>query len=224
MTVTIPGDALRRALEQARMTQVELAREVHYTEAAVSRWTRGATPLKGASAARVAAVLRARGVELDIAPNHRIFLATPMAALDAAGYQSARTEAAAVHAELERIAGPTYWAAGGVDAADRFEAPDLATIRNLAALGEAEAFVFLQVGDVERPTSCHVELGMALALRKPVTVFAPSEQSLPYMLRGYEATAARDGGRYRFCPATDALRLLEIHGAELLGLPAGVAA
>ncbi len=44
------------------------------------------------------------------------------------------------------------------------------------------------------------------------------------MLHGFESVAARSGGRYRFHPAADALRLLEIHGGELIGLPALVAA
>lgn len=218
MTVTIPGDALRRALERAGMTQVELARELHYTEAAVSRWARGAAPLKGDSADRVVAVLRSHGVDLAAAPTYRVFLATPMAALDAAGYERARAEAEAVHAELERVAGPVYWPASGIGSADLFEAPDLATGRNLVVLNECEAFVFLQTQAIGKRTSCDNEIGRAQALRKPVTVFAPSEDSLPYMLRGYEAVAPRLGERYRFYRSTDALRLLEIHGAELIGL------
>lgn len=224
MTVTIPGDALRRALERAGMTQVELAREVHYTEAAVSRWTRGTAPLRGASADRVVAALRARGVDLDVTPAHRVFLATPMAALDGPTYERARAGAAEVAERLERVVGPVYWPGGQIAAADRFEAPDLATAANLTALEQAVAFVLFQPTPLTRPTSCHVELGWALAQGKPVTVFAPSEDDLPYMLRRFEAVADRHGGRYRFHPAGDAVRLLDIHGAELLGLPAAVPA
>lgn len=224
MTVTIPGDALKRALEQAGMTQAELARELHYTEAAVSRWCRGSAMLTGGSAERVLRVLSARGVELDLAPTCRVFLATPMAALDPGGYERAREDAAAVHTMLERVAGPTYWAAGSVGSVDRFEAPDLANLRNLEALQSCEAFVLYQPGQLDRPTSCHIELGMAIARGVPVTVFAPSEADLPFMLQGFEAVASRAGGRYRFHRTGDALRLLEIHGAELLGLDRLVAA
>lgn len=224
MTVTIPGDALRRALEQAGMTQAELARELHYTEAAVSRWRRGSAPLTGSSAEAVLRVLRARGVELELEPRCRVFLATPMAALDPGGYERTRAAAAEVHAVLERVAGSTYWAAGSVGSPDRFEAPDLANLRNLEALQSCEAFVLWQPGPLDRPTSCHIELGMAIARAVPVTVFAPSEADLPFMLHGFEAVAARAGGRYRFHRTGDALRLLEIHGGELLGLDRLVAA
>lgn len=224
MTVTIAGDTLRRALGRARMTQAGLAREIHVTEAVVSRWATGRVPLRGHSAHAVAVALRDHGVELDLAPGCRVFLTTPMAALDADGYEQARADAEQVHAVLAQIGAPVYWPAGGIGSTDQFEAPDLATERNLEALVECEVFVFLQTQEIHRPTSCHIELGWALALHKPVTVFAPSEESLPYMLRSFETVAARRGGRYRFAPAADALRLLEIHGPELLGIGAAVAA
>lgn len=207
------------------MTQAELARLVHVDPGQVSRWTGDRAPLRGPNADRVADLLRGRGVELEPdQPPCRVFLATPMAALDPDAYEQARADAVAVHAALERAAGATYWAAGGVDSVDRFEAPDLANARNLDALQSCEAFVLHQTGPLDRPTSCLIELGMALARGIPVTVFAPSEADLPFMLRGFEAVAARSGGRYRFHHVDDALRLLDIHGAELLGLSAAVAA
>lgn len=224
MTATISGDLLRRSLERAHMTQAELARRIHVDPGQVSRWVNGRTSLRGRYARSVAAVLRDRGITVDLSPGVRVFLSTPMAALSAEGYEQHRTEASAVHELLSRIAGPVYWPAGHIDSTDRFEAPDLATERNLSALAECEAFVFLQTDQIDRPTSCYVELGMAIASRKPVTVFAPDEEALPYMLRGFEVIAARRDGRYRFHPAQDAVRLLEIHGVELLGLAEAVAA
>jgi transcriptional regulator with XRE-family HTH domain len=224
MTAMISPDELRRALGEARMTQADLARETHFTPVTVHRWATGKAPLRGSTAEAVAAILRAHGVAVGLAPDCRVFLASPMAALDPAGYEQARADAEAVHAALARVAGPVYWPAGGIGSAAGFEAPDLATARNLAALHACEAFVYLQVGRLDRPTSCHIELGWALALGKPVTVLAPSEEDLPYMLRRYEIVAGRDGGWYRFHPVGDALRLLDIHGAELLGLPAAVTA
>lgn len=204
------------------MTQAELARRVYADPGQVSRWVKGRTPLRGRYARDVAEVLRERGINIELHSGCRVFLSTPMAALSTDGYGASRAEANAVHGALSAIAAPVYWAAGTIDSADRFEAPDLATERNLAALAECEAFAFFQSCELDRPTSCHIELGYALAFRKPVTVFALDEEALPYMLRRFEIVAARQGGRYRFHPAADAVRLLEIHGAELLGLDAAV--
>jgi len=224
MTGMISGDSLRRALERAGMTQAELARRMHVDPGVVNRWVRGRVPLRGSYAHSAAGVLRERGVTINADPGCRVFLSSPMASLSADGYEQARVDAGSVHEELTRIAAPVYWPAGEIVAAERFEAPDLATERNLAALRECEAFVFLQTQPVSRPTSCHIELGMAIAMDKPITVFAPSEGDLPYMMRGFDAIAARAGGRYRFHLAPDAVRLLQIHGRELLGLPASAVA
>lgn len=226
MTGIIPSSALSGALERVGMSQAELARLVHVDRGQVSRWVNGRVPLRGANADRVVAVLLERGVELkpSTAQPARVFLATPMAALDGPDYEQARDGAAAVAQALARVAGPVYWPGGGIRSVDRFEAPDLATAANLDALERCEAFVLCQLAPLTRPTSCHVELGWALAQSKPVTVFAPDEGDLPYMLHRFEAVADRRGGRYRYVPVDDAVRLLNIHGAELLGLPAAVAA
>lgn len=107
--------------------------------------------------------------------------------------------------------------------AEQFEAPDIAAGRNVAALTAADAFVYLQLRELARPTSAHVEIGMAIASRKAATIFAPSEDSLPYILRRFAAISGRAGfgGRFRFYSirsAADAVRLLTIDGPELIGL------
>jgi len=150
-----------------------------------------------------------------------------MAALSADDYEADRTAAQAVFDELSRIAAPVYWGAAQIASAEQFEAPDIATERNLVALSTAEAFVYLQLRELVHPTSCHVEIGMAIASRKAVTLFAPSEESLPYILRRFEpisGSVAGLGGRFRFYSirtAPDAVRLLAIHGPTLIGLGEG---
>lgn len=224
MAVTIPGSVLSGALRKAGMTQAELARRVHVDKRTVNRWTQDGPSLQGPMARKVEQLLAEVGVELDLAPTCRVFLATPMAALDPGAYGRVRAEAEAVHAALDRAGGPVYWAAGEIDSTDRFEAPDQATGRNWDAIEQCEAFVYFQPYELERATGGLTELGMAIMARKPTTVFAPSEQSLPYMFQRFESAAAQRGVRYRFYPADDALRLLEIHGGELLGLDRLVAA
>lgn len=156
----------------------------------------------------------------------RVFLSTPMASLSSDEYTAERAAAQVVYLELERIAPPVYWAAAQIGSAAEFEAPDLAVERNLAALSHAEAFVYLQLRELNHPSSCHVEIGMAVAQAIPVTIFAPSEDDLPYTLRHFEAISGRTGvggGRFRFYAtptAADAVRLLAIHGPDLLGVPA----
>lgn len=223
MRAAIPGERLRQLLAAAGMTQAELARRLQLDPGQVSRWCRGRAPLHGDYAATVVELMRGRGVEVDVMDlSNRVFFSTPMTALTD-GYVADRAAAAQVYEQLCKVAAPVYWPADHIDSAEMFEAPDLATERNLVALLEAEAFVFLQLRELIHPTSCHIELGMAIARSTPATVFAPSEECLPYTLRRFEAISGRAGfgGRYRFYAiksADDAVRLLAIHGLQLLGL------
>lgn len=215
------------------MTQAQLARLLNLDAGQVSRWCNDRTPLRGPYAERVIRTLQDRGVEVSTLPSTTsVFLSTPMASLGTEEYEADRAAANELYMELCRVVAPVYWAAAEIDSVEMFEAPDLAAQRNLVALTEAEAFVYLQLRELIHPTSCHVELGIAIALKKPVTIFAPSEDSLPYTLRRFEAISGQAGlgGRFRFYSirsAGDALRLLHIHGHELLGLearPGGVIA
>lgn len=206
------------------MTQAELARSLNVDAGQVSRWCNDKASPRVEYATSIVELLRDRGVQAELSQTEtRVFLSTPMAALEADNYEMDRAEARAVFEQLERIALPVYWAAGHIESAQQFEASDIATDRNLAALAAAEAFVYLQLRELVRPTSCHIEIGMAIASKKPVTVFAPSEDSLPYTLRRFEAISGRAGfgGRFRFYAirgAADAVRLLTVHGPELIGL------
>lgn len=224
MRTAIPSDSLRQWLGAADMSQAELARLLHVDPGQVSRWCSGKSSLRGEYAANIVRLLQDRGINVELPPpNHRVFLATPMASLESEAYEADRSTATPVFEKLSRIADPVYWAAAGISSAERFEAPDLAAERNLLALIESEAFVYLQLRELIHPTSCHIELGIAIALKLPVTVFAPSEESLPYTLRRFEAISGRSGigGRYRFYAirsAADAVRLLDVHGPQLLGV------
>lgn len=205
------------------MTQAGLAQLLCVDAGQVSRWCTGKALLRGEYAERATRLFAERGVTIVVPRSTRVFLSAPMAALDSASYEEDRSGTTAIHEALCRIAEPVYWPGESIITAAQFEAPDLATARNLTALIEAEAFVYVQLRELTHPTSCHVELGMAIASKTPVTVFAPSEDCLPYTLRRFEAVAARKafGGRYRFYAVSgpaEAVRLLDIHGAELIGI------
>jgi transcriptional regulator with XRE-family HTH domain len=229
MKATIPGAHLRHWLAAADMTQAQLARLLNLDAGQVSRWCNDRAPLKGGYANRVIQVFQDRGVKVETPTSGTCaFLSTPMASLDTKEYEADRTAANELYKALSRTVSPVYWAAAQIGSVELFEAPDLAAERNLVALAEAEAFVYLQLRELIHPTSCHVELGIAIALKTPVTIFAPSEDSLPYTLRRFEAISGQAGfgGRFRFYSirdAADAVRLLTIHGPELLGLSARTA-
>lgn len=223
MKAAIDGERLRQWLDAAGLTQAELARLLNVDAAQVSRWCTGRAPLRGEYVDRLIELLAERDVQVELPRGTRVFLSTPMAALDNANYEEDRLAATGVYEHLCQIAAPVYWPAAQIASTAGFEAPDLATERNLRALMEAEAFVFLQLRELAHPTSCHVELGMAIAWQMPVTIFAADEGSLPYTLQRFSAIAGRVGmgGRYRFysiSSSADAVRLLGIHGAELIGV------
>lgn len=166
-------------------------------------------------------VIGQQGKGVYVRQLYRVFLSTPMAAL-ADDYQADHSAARTLFDRLTDLTPPVYWAGEQIESADDFEAPDIATEKNFAALSVASAVVYLQLRELTHPTSALVELGIALASRKPVTVFAPSEDCLPYALRHFEAVSDKAGfGRFRFYStptADEAVRLLMLHGPELLGL------
>lgn len=225
MGASISAEQLREWLSAAHMTQAELARALGVDAGQVSRWCTGKATPGGRYPSRIVDLMRDRGVRSSLADlGFRVFFSTPMAALSAEDYQADRSAAKAVFGELCRIAPPVYWGAAQIASVEQFEAPDIAAERNLVALSTAEAFVYLQLHELDRPTSSHVEIGIAIASRKPVTLFAPSEGSLPYILRRFEPISGRVaglGGRFRFYSirsAEDAVRLLAIHGPRLIGV------
>jgi DNA-binding transcriptional regulator YhcF (GntR family) len=166
-------------------------------------------------------VIGQQGKGVYVRQLFRVFLSTPMAAL-AEDYETDRAAARKLFDQLSELTPPVYWAGERIDSADQFEASDIAAEKNFAALTAANAYVYLQLRDLTHSTSALVELGVALASRKPITVFAPTEDCLPYALRHFEAVAERVGfGRFRFYSTPDveeAIRLLTLHGPELIGL------
>lgn len=223
MRTVLAGPRLRQLLERAELSQADAARLLNVDSGQVSRWVNGRAAPRREHAQRLVALLADRGVDVDGAAVAKVFFSTPMAALDEATYGADRLAGQAVYEQLRALCEPVYWAAADIESAAGFQAPDLATEQNLVALADAEAVVYLQLHELRRPTSCHVELGMALALRKSVTVFAASETMLPYTMQQLSSISARSDlvGRYRFYPvqgAEDAVRLLTVNGPELLGL------
>jgi GntR family transcriptional regulator len=166
-------------------------------------------------------VIGQQGKGVYVRQLYRVFLSTPMAAL-AEDYETERKAARTLFDQLSELAPPIYWAGERIESTDQFEAPDIASEKNFTALTAANAFVYLQQRELSHSTSALVELGVALASKKPITVFAPTEDCLPFALRHFEAVAERVGfGRFRFYSTPDvdeAVRLLTLHGPELIGI------
>ena len=166
-------------------------------------------------------VVGQQGKGVYVRQLYRVFLSTPMAAL-AEDYETDRKAAKELFDHLNELVPPVYWAGAEIASTEQFEASDIAAEKNFGALSAANALVYLQLRELTHPTSALVELGVALASKKPVTVFAPSEDCLPYALRHFEAVSDRVGlSRFRFYSAPDvgeAIRLISLHGPELIGL------
>jgi DNA-binding transcriptional regulator YhcF (GntR family) len=190
--------------------------------ALMAEWEVSSTVIKAAVSQLKAegVVIGQQGKGVYVRRLYRVFLSTPMAALGPE-YEAEHLAAQTLYEHLGQVAPPVYWAAQ-IRSSDQFEASDIAADKNFTALAVANSFVYLQQGALSHPTSALVELGIALATKKPVTVFAPSEGDLPYSLRRFEAVSERSGfGRFRFysTPSVEeAVRLLTIHGPELIGL------
>jgi len=215
---------LRQWLSAAGMTQSALASILHVDATQVSRWCNGRAVPRDDYRKRIEEVFQDRGININFPTTEiSVFFSTPMAALCSEEYEQDRSAAQTVYEALCRVAPPVFWAASHIASTEAFEVSDIAAEKNLAALEDADAFVYLQLRELSRVTSSLVETGIALATRKPVTIFGLSEDHLPYILRGFGAVVDRVpfGGHYRFYKIgspLEVVRLLTIHGRELLGL------
>jgi nucleoside 2-deoxyribosyltransferase len=63
---------------------------------------------------------------------------------------------------------------------DDFDPPSIATNENLDLLNSCDRFIMIYPEKVV--SSCLIELGFAIAQRKPCTIFYKKKEDLPYML------------------------------------------
>lgn len=110
-------------------------------------------------------------------------------------------------------------------AADRrAAAADIVTEKNMTALFNCPAYLYLQFAEAMGPSSAFVELSFALGREMKITVIVQKGLTSPYMLRGFSGVAAKlrfisEARIYTEVESSDeAASLIVSNGRELLGL------
>jgi transcriptional regulator with XRE-family HTH domain len=229
------GSALRAAITSAGVTQEDLALHLGFADgSAVSKWVQGRSAVPARHLSAICAFLQADDLADSLrtdppdsdADRYDVFLASPMAALVEEDYDHSRTEAVRLVDAIEAHGAAVYWAGREIGRDGRFEAPDLATLKNLTALRSSASFVYLQNAELRKSTSAFIELGLALAWKMPVTIFVREQAWLPYMLQNFEGVAAQFGDFervrvYGYETLDSVVGHVGMHGLNLMGLPPG---
>lgn len=222
------ANALRQAIQAARITQAALARELHTDQGQVSRWVNGKAFPHIDNVRRIEEILK---IDLSDSfarstPDYELFVSAPISGLADEDIPEHHNAVAKVVAAAGQHVNGLYWPGEQIKtAADRRRAAaDMVTERNMRALFGCPAYLYLQFAEVVRPSSAFVELGFALGRKMKITIIVEGGLTTPYMLRGFGAVAAD----LKFLPkariytevtsAEDAASLIANNGRELLGL------
>ena len=219
------GATLRAAVEAAGITQASLANELQIDPGQVSRWVNDKSIPNHSVVARLEQILSAdlSASFSEASSEYELFVAAPITGLkpeDIGPHQAAVAQvvkAARVHVN------DLYWTGEKLGGLSDLPAADLATERNMGALSQCSAFLYLQFMDVARPSSALIELGIALGRRLRTTLIVQAGVPLPYMLRGFSGVAASLAFLpkvriYTVDSAEEASVLIARNGRELLGL------
>lgn len=131
-----------------------------------------------------------------------VFLACPMSAAGDAYRTTVRKQGLLLMNALRAQELTVYSAIEAIADTDNFDAYDFAYRANLSHILDSRALVLLiprvrvkkvKVEPPREPSSVWIELGMALARGIPCTIFTPSDESLPYIVK----RAVRDAANGR---------------------------
>ena len=114
-----------------------------------------------------------------------VFLASPMASVDSGAYSAERHLVLGVKDALEAKGLSVYCAALSIADTKDFDANRIAMETNWDALRKCKELVLFVPGPLKgpSPSSVWVEIGMALALSMPCSLFVSNSSVLPYVLR-----------------------------------------
>jgi transcriptional regulator with XRE-family HTH domain len=223
------GDALHRALIQARRTQKWLAAQLGTNSPQVTRWVKNYQMPHRDTVRRIEELL---DVELHEAfrdslrlpepsPGYELFVSAPISGLSDAEIDAHRNDVTKVVDAAKQVVEAVYWSGEKVAHLHDLGAPDIATETSLKALANSRAYLYLQFAETIKPSGALVELGFALARKLKTTIIIKSNVPTPYMLEGFEGVAAS----LDFLPRVhiyvvddveDAIRYIGRHGDELL--------
>jgi transcriptional regulator with XRE-family HTH domain len=220
--------ALRKALKDNEMRQVDLARDLHIDPGQVSRWIHGKAVPQLQNLHHIENIL---GVDLSESfrastPDHELFVSAPLSGISAENVAEHHDAVARVVEAARPHVNGLIWPGERIrEAADRQTvAADIAAERNMIALFGCESYLYLQFAEVSGPSSAFVELGFALGTKMKVTIIVQKGLTSPYMLRGFGAVAAKlkflsEARIYTEVESPDeAASLIASNGRELLGL------
>lgn len=219
--------ALRKAMEDADITQAALAREFGTDASQVSRWANGKAVPHINTVRRIERLLKAdlAGALAESTPDYELFVSAPISGIvheDIPDHHDA--VARVVSAANDHVNGLIWPGSQIRTAADCLTAAaDLVTEKNMKALYSSQAYLYLQFAEVVRPSSAFVELGFALGRKMKVTIIVQQGLKNPFMLRGFSAVAESldflpKARTYEVASADEAASLIKGSGRELLGL------
>ncbi len=152
--------------------------------------------------------------------RHDVFLAAPMAShADDAAYQKDRAEMNSLVAVLEKDCGydSVFYAGKHIASGKKFEAADISVREDYEALRSSRRFILVYPGRLV--SSVLVEAGMAIALHKPMLIFARDRDELPFLLKEAEQAFPRQVKIYQYETPEDIRSKFQTHRDDLFARP-----
>jgi transcriptional regulator with XRE-family HTH domain len=221
------ANALRKAMEDAGVTQAALARALLMDAGQINRWAKGKAVPHINSVRRIEKILKADLADaLDKStPDYELFVSAPISGIAGEDIPEHHNAVARVVSAANEHVNNLIWPGRHIETAAGLlaDAADIVTEKNMRALHSSQAYLYLQFAEVVRPSSAFVELGFALGRRMKVTIIIQQGLKNPFMLRGFSAVAESldflpKARTYEVASADEAASLIKGSGRELLGL------
>lgn len=221
------GQALRRAIKSAGVTQAAVAEHLITDASQVSRWVNDKAVPLGKTVRDLEEFLSADLAEAFSAstPSYEVYVAAPITGLEDAAISAHHDSIAKIVEAAAGHVNSIWWPGSSIHSKADLRAADLATEQNLRAMEHCQALLYLQFAEIQGPTGALVELGIALGRRIKTTIICLRGVRLPFMMEPTSFAAVAE--RSKILPAA---RLYEVesvdaasalvanNGRELLGL------
>jgi len=123
--------------------------------------------------------------------SYDLFVSAPMAAFETnQEFQSSRSaivnmvRAMKKHCQFEDV----FYAGQEIESKENFESEDLSVVENYDALFRSRYFIFIYPKKIA--TSALIELGWAMAHKKPIIIFAKKRDELPFLVKNADSVFA----------------------------------
>jgi transcriptional regulator with XRE-family HTH domain len=219
------GKALRQAIIDSKMSQVELAEAMFIDASQISRWVTGKALPQRKNVSEMEIILKA-----DLAthfkasePPYELYVSAPITGLGANAVATHNKAVTDVVNAAGKHVNKLFWPGKNIFDLSELAASDIATERNLEVLSGCPAFLYVQFAEMVHPSSSLIELGIALGLRLKTTIILQNDINKPYMLEGFGSVAEKlkflpQARIYTVQSPKQACELISKNGRELLGL------